>query len=185
MSANPSPSETWRRYTESYAAFSLASTALTAPGLDRVEMVRDALRTGRDVMAACRVIGAMNPEELKQLFDVLVEWASTGHGLVHVFRDAILSLPREWVFARIEDAAEPFLQEGTYDEYRRFLELYVDLDRGLTLKLARRAAAHEDEDIREAGEDYLESLGAAGPEGVPAGGTTRDANDARGVNGTS
>jgi len=40
------------------------------------------------------------------------------------------------------------------------LELYRLIDRDLTLRLAGRAAAHGDEDIREAGEDFLVALAA-------------------------
>ena len=64
-------------------------------------------------------------------------------------------------------AVEPYLCTGSYDEYRRFLELYRALDRELAWKLARRAAAHGDEDIREAGEDFLESLEPTETSGEP------------------
>ena len=97
-----------------------------------------------------------NPEKL-ELFDTLVYLASSGHGAIGRVREILLSLPRDWVLTRIEDAAEPYLRDGTYDEYRRFLELYERLDRRLMLKLAQRAAAHSDPDIQEAGQDYLES----------------------------
>ncbi len=75
-----------------------------------------------------------------------------------MFRDAILSLPSDWVLARIEQVSEPYLLTGTHEEYRRFLELYQELDHPLTLALAQRAASHPDPDIREAGEDFLERL---------------------------
>jgi hypothetical protein len=41
------------------------------------------------------------------------------------------------------------------EEYRPLLELYSLFDRDLTVRLARRAAAHDDTDIKEAGEDFL------------------------------
>ncbi|HEX3315717.1 MAG TPA: hypothetical protein VHR72_12530, partial [Gemmataceae bacterium] len=60
--------------------------------------------------------------------------------------------------AEIEATAERYLHNGTYDEYRRFLELYWLLDRDMTGRLARRAAASTDPDIRESGDDFLEKL---------------------------
>jgi hypothetical protein len=48
---------------------------------------------------------------------------------------------------------------GTYDEYRRFLELYIEIDTELTKKLAMRAIQSPDFDIREAGEDFLIKIG--------------------------
>jgi hypothetical protein len=50
-------------------------------------------------------------------------------------------LPRDWVLARIEAAAEPRLEYEQWDTYRRWLELYEHLDSALMLRLARRAAA--------------------------------------------
>jgi hypothetical protein len=130
-------------------------------GVDRVPEVQKAIR-GTDRMTALTVLPYLSLTERKCLFPELVFLASWAHGAVQVARDMILSLPRDWVLANIEREAEPHLQDGTYDEYRRFLELYQLLDRDLTIKLARRAAAHADPDIREAGEEFLEEL--LGPE---------------------
>jgi hypothetical protein len=85
--------------------------------------------------------------------------ASFSHGSIQAVRKLILSLPRDWVLSRIEEVAEPILRSGDYDEYRRLLELYFELDRELASRLAARARAQEDEDVREAGEDFLDRLG--------------------------
>ena len=58
----------------------------------------------------------------------------------------------------MEALAEPLLADGTDDEYRRFLELYSELDNDLARKLAQRAAQHIDLHVREAGEDFLTIL---------------------------
>ncbi len=145
----------WRRYCEAHRSFLEASHRFFTAEIDRAAVVREALRTGTDKFTSFDVISRMRPDELMPLFDLLVEWASTGHGSIQIFRDAILRLPRAWVLARIEEVAEPFLAAGSDDEYRRFLELYEQLDPALTLKLAERAAEHPDEEIREAGQDYL------------------------------
>ena len=150
--------EVWRNLAETHSAFLAASREFFSEGVDRVTLVREALRDGKDKFTVCHVLTQLQASELERLLDVLVEWASTGHSLIHVFREAILSLPREWVLANIEEAAEPFLRDGTCDEFRRFLELYIRLDHDLTLRLARRASAHPDADIHEAGTDFQTTL---------------------------
>ena len=163
--------EVWRCLAEGYSAWMAASKTFFAEGVDRVALVRKALRSGSDRFAALHVLRSLATEERQDLFDDLVEWASTGHGSVLIFREAIASLPRDWVLSRIERTAEPLLRDGTYDEYRRLLELFIKLDRDLALRLARRAAVNPDEDIREAGLDFLDVLGepassSEGPSGV-------------------
>src|SRR5262249_56320922 len=128
-----------------------------AEGVDRVAVMGSALR-GKERSAALVVASPLTVPERLLLFPEWVYLASWAHGAIQIPRDMILSLPREWVLANIEQEVEPLLRDGTDDEYRRFLELYELLDRELTLKLARRAAAHPDPNIREAGEDFLEKL---------------------------
>lgn len=155
----PSENDTkiWRRLVESQKEFSLASQVFLRGDVNRVLLMKQALYS-QDNATAFYFLPYLKQEELMELFDVLIPLASTGHGNVGRVREAILSLPHEWVIKNIEQLAEPLLAEGTYDEYRRFLELYCELDKGLALKLARRAAQHLDYDIKEAGEDYLELL---------------------------
>lgn len=122
---------------------------------DRVRIVREAMR-GSAWKVALMVLDGLEPEELRELLPELILRASTAHGALDLVRRYILALPREWLLAGIEKEAEPYLASGTYDEYRRFLELYSQLDAALTTRLAQRAAAHADSDIREAGLEYLQ-----------------------------
>jgi hypothetical protein len=147
----------WLRLVETNREHSRAFREFLAEGIDRVPWMRKGLRSGGvDRATALQVFPYLSVTERLQLFPDLVFLASSAHGSIQAVRHQILSLPRDWVTTTIEQEAESLLREGTYDEYRRFLELYELLDRDLTLKLARRAAAHEDPDIREAGEEYLE-----------------------------
>ncbi len=147
----------WKQLMESYNDFSVVLGKFLLEDVDRISLMRRALR-GSDQAIALFIASYMKPTELVELFDQLVFLASFVHGSLQTVRKLILALPREWVLANIESVAEPLLQDGTYDEYRRFLELYIQLDRNLALKLARRAAENPDEDIHEAGEDFLEKL---------------------------
>ncbi len=153
----------WQRFIESYIAQATASREFLAEGVDRVALVREALksRSSNQQAAAIYIAHWMKPAELQELFS---EWLalSRSHGYAGVMREIIKSLPRDWVLAHIEAVAEPFLSSDDpyiWDDYRRLLELYNELDRELTLRLAHRAVAHADPDVREAGEDFLEILG--------------------------
>jgi hypothetical protein len=146
----------WGRLVEAELNASKAFRAFFSEGVDRVPWVRHGLRSGgMGRSAALRFFSYLTIPEQQQLFPDLVFLASSAHGSIDYVRDLILAMPRDWVLNNIEREAEPHLREGTYDEYRRFLELYGLLDAGMTQRLARRAVAHADPDIREAGEDYL------------------------------
>lgn len=150
----------WEHLVECHLAFLEASRTFLSDGVDRVTQIQAAVRgtrTGR--LTAIYILRWLKPTELVELFPQLVALASWGHGSVGAVREAILRIPREWVLDHIREQAEPHLANGTYDEYRRFLELYIQLDRELTLELARRALESDDPDIHEAGEDFMKKLG--------------------------
>ncbi len=150
----------WAAVVESKGRFTATRAAFMTGATDRVAVVRAALGTASQRGTALRVLRLFSVAERQDLFDELVRLASVGHADVALSREAILSLPRDWVLANVDAHAEPLLRDGTDEEYRRLLELYVLLDPDLTRRLATRAAAHHDEDVREAGEDFLERLGA-------------------------
>ena len=147
----------WERLTSAFREYSKALQEFVSERVDRVALIRQALRTD-DRHVALHVSGYLKEDEHKQLFDLWVSGASY-HKSVHIYRKFILSLPRDWVLERIEAAAEPYLIDGGLEEYRRFLELYLLLDEELTRKLAQRALAHSDPDVIEAGQDFIEILG--------------------------
>lgn len=89
------------------------------------------------------------------LFDDLLFLASFTHGGLPAVRIAIKSLPREWILEHIENGAEGYLKNDDYEQYRRFLELFSEIDESITRTLAIRASKSQEFDIREAGEDYL------------------------------
>lgn len=147
----------WHRLVESHLVFSQALKDFFTEGVDRVSLMRDAFRQG-DIATALYVAPHMATNELLLLFNELV-YISTSPGFAAAARNIILSLPKEWVVSNIEKATEPILQqEATENEFRRILELYSQLDYQLAYKLAQKAINHPDEDIKEAGEDFLDIL---------------------------
>lgn len=142
---------------EAHSALSSASVEFLTGDYDRVAILRRALR-GQDRQVGLFLARSVPLEEKLALFPEWILLASFVHGALDVVREIILSLPRDWVVARIEDVAEPFLAEGDSIEYFRFLELYYELDSDLVRKLAIGATAHDDEEIREAGHLFLSKL---------------------------
>jgi hypothetical protein len=66
----------------------------------------------------------------------------------------IISFDKTWLLDNIETQAESVLEDGTDEEYRRLLELYIQLDNGLAQKLVAKALQHPDIDIQEVGADF-------------------------------
>jgi len=139
----------------SFYADSNAPARFFSEGVDRAGLVREIMVEDRNV--ALKLAEYLSESEYKQLFDLWVGGASH-HKYVTMYRKFILALPRDWVLERIEAAAEPHLINGDMEEYRRYLELYLLLDEGLTRKLAQRALAHSDPEVKEAGQDFIEIL---------------------------
>jgi len=146
----------WTQLVESHKQYNIDLRDFLSGDVDRVSIMRVAL-TGKERNTAIYIARHLSPSELKELFGELVYLASFAHGAIRSVRDLILSLPKEWILANIGRFVEPILKEGHEDEYRRILELYADLDTHLVEDLARRASKHADEDIREAGKDFLQS----------------------------
>jgi len=153
-----SEQEIWQAVVTSYYTHIEAISRFLTNDIDRVSILKKALHSS-DRNIAIQTIHFLKPDELKLLFEELVFFASFSHGAVGAIRELIKTLPKEWVISHIERLAEPLLVNGTYDEYRRFLELYIEIDTELTKKLATRAIQSADFDIREAGEDFLIKIG--------------------------
>lgn len=150
----------WHRLVETHLVeasappdFTSALNDFLSQPVDRVSLIRKALNSG-DRATAFYAVKHMEVSELKELFPEWLWWSSS-HSAGHIAREIIASLPREWVLERIEATAESLLRDGDYDNYQGLLQLYRELDPGLTLRLARRAAANDDPDIRDIGEDFL------------------------------
>src|SRR5437660_1291660 len=133
----------WERLVECNLEYSRAFRAFCAEGVQRVPWVRKGLHSGGiDRATALTVLPYMSVAERLELFSDLVDVARAAHGPVDAVWKLILSLPRDWVLAHIEQEVEPILRGEEEDDYWMFLQLYAQLDRDLTRKLAHRAAAH-------------------------------------------
>ena len=162
------PKDLWRELVDAEAnAGSSQRAFLNQCAVTRIDSIRRGLdAAGAQRLTALRLIPLLPLSDRQELFPDLVRFASWAHGLIQRFRDLVLALPRDWVIANIERAAEPLLENSSetyqFEEYRRLLELYTQLgDCGLIERLANRAISHSDEDVREAGQDSLLRLKSA------------------------
>jgi hypothetical protein len=148
----------WRSLVSRELAYIQSRQEFLSGCTDRVAAIQKGLQNPGERGTALRLFFYLSLPERQILLDELVELASVGHSDIELCREAILSLPKTWLLANIEKSAEGLLADGTDEEYRRLLELYIKIDDRLTEKLVKRALQHEDADVREAGEDFQEYL---------------------------
>ena len=113
------------------------------------------MKDSHEASVAFEVMGGLTEDEKKALLPDLLSLCSSGRYAGRA-KSAIIDLPREWVIKNIESYAEEVLQHNDYLDWCNILDLYNSLDVELAIKLARRAAEHQDPDIREDGEEYLQ-----------------------------
>ena len=147
----------WDRLVESHMAFVKAAMEFLSGDVDRISLLRNALR-GKERTTALYIAPQLSVGEKQALFREWLFLASFDHGALHRVREIILSLPRDWVLANIENETADLLNSADSLEYRRFLELYLLLDSHLALRLAKQANTHRDKEIRETGEEFLEKI---------------------------
>ncbi|MDZ4721949.1 MAG: hypothetical protein SH847_26100 [Roseiflexaceae bacterium] len=124
---------------------------------DHVHILRKALASpGVRRKAALKSVERLDEAEQKQLLGDLVFLASWAHGSTVFVRQIIADYLREWAKMNVEQFAEPILQQGDEEGYRRILELYRDLDLNMMLRLAKRALQHDNLLIQEIGKEFLE-----------------------------
>lgn len=120
----------------------------------RVELLKKALQNPSERTTALKVINYLTKSERQSLFNELIKLAGVGHSDIELVRHAILSFDKMWLLENIETQVESILENGADEEYRRLLELYIQLDDRLTQRLVTKALQHPDIDIQEVGEDF-------------------------------
>ena len=154
--------EIWHRLVESEIACIQSRQNFIKTCTDQVAVLQKALHTPAERGTALRLVEYLKTEERQLLFDDLVDLASVSHSDIELCHQVILAFPKSWLIANIEKSTETILEKGTDEEYRRLLELYIEIDLELAGRLAKRALQHQDIDICEVGEDfdnYIKKLG--------------------------
>lgn len=143
----------WRHYVAGHDALHRARTELLVGDIDRVGLFRELLG-GRDALLALPLCLLLPVAERQQLFPEIVRLARSVHGPYNLAWELILALPRHWVVEHVEPIVEGILQDEEEHDYWMFLNLYKQLDPDLTARLARRALAHSNPDIRDLAADH-------------------------------
>jgi hypothetical protein len=147
----------WRQLIDQEKTYlSTRKNFLNSPS--KVELIRLALQNPLERSSALKIINYLTNEERQSLFNQLIKLASVGHSDIELVRRAILSFDKVWLLENIESQAEFVLENGADEEYRRLLELYIQLDDKLTQRLTTKALQHQDIDIQEVGEDFQNYL---------------------------
>jgi hypothetical protein len=113
------------------------------------QLVRESLSDPHHLMFSLEIGAELPLENRKELLADFLAVASYGGGHVVRAREIIRAFPSDWLLENIESAAAPLLEHGGAEEYRRLLELYVQVDRQLALRLVERASTHEDPELRD------------------------------------
>jgi hypothetical protein len=148
------PTDLWQRVVDSHHEYARAFSAFVVGSSDKINVLRHALR-GKDRALALQVVPSLSVAEKQALFEEWVHLARAAHAPFQIAWNIIGSLPREWVLQNIEREVDALLKTDEETDYWMFLQLYARLDDGLMRKLAQRAAAHADVEIRELGQEYL------------------------------
>ena len=125
---------------------------------DKVNLFKNALQNPTERTTVLHLFTDLTLEERQSLFDELIKLASVGHSDIELVRNVILSFDKTWILNNIEKSAESILNNGTDEEYRRLLELYINIDQDLTKRLVKQALETDDPDIYEVGEDFQNYL---------------------------
>ncbi|HEM7891384.1 MULTISPECIES: hypothetical protein [Burkholderia] len=120
-----------------------------------VSFVQRAFSVPEERAMAIDLVLSYPESERVVFFRQLISMSSYVNGFTEECRNLILELPRDWVMKNIEAEVDGVLVNGGYEEYRCLLELCCELDRGLMIKFAKRALDSSDEDIKDAGADFL------------------------------
>ena len=118
-----------------------------------------AVRSARLRRSALVLVRLLPQDVRRALLPDLLAAASVSHADMQLAQDVVLTLPRDWLAANVEAAAEPLLHgDEPWEEHRRLLELFEEIDPNLARRFAERALRHEHPDVREAGQDTLDRL---------------------------
>ena len=158
ISSTEQDQQLWQAFVHQANAYDQSRQVFFQQCKDRIKIIREALHHPSQRRVALLFFEYLNETERQDLFDDLIDSASVGHSDIELVRQVILSFPQSYLLDQIESSAEIVLENGTDEEYRRLLELYLEIDISLVRRLIDRALKSSDPDIHEVGEDFQNYL---------------------------
>lgn len=146
----------WREVIEAHEASLAAQRRFVTLCHDPVPIFERALADPRERGLALTFLKQQPDYVRLKLLEPLLVLALVGHREIGLVREVLLGMPRDTVRAAIARRQDEMLRDAGEEEYRRLLELLEHLDVNACRTLAERVISHADEDIREAGEDFMQ-----------------------------
>lgn len=120
-----------------------------------VGLIEQGFRHPMDASIAVGILPTLTLPERQALLPLMLSLCHP-NGYPHIARPFILELPREWVIANVETAAEPILAGDDYLDWCNLLGLYEELDSSLARRFAVQMTKHPDAEIRADGASFLD-----------------------------
>lgn len=113
-----------------------------------------------DLAAHLDRVPTLPPDYQRAVLTYVLELACQAQNQLNIDlgRAAIWNMPRAWVLAHIEAAAEFLLQFNDEWEYRRLIEVYWHMDIALVKRLVERGLANTEADIQAVALECLAQL---------------------------
>lgn len=129
---------------------------LSGPSGPRYKQQMNAFQEG--LWQHLEAVPTLEPQTRDAVMRYLLELACQAQNINNIMlgRNALLSLPRDWLVQTIECYAEFLLELEDEWEYRRLLEVYEQLDDTLVHRLALRGLTSPDSEIQETAHELLE-----------------------------
>lgn len=146
--------ELWHALRVAEDQFFKARHAFVAGAPANERTLEEALSRVSDRGTALRLLAILPEQNRRAVFARLVDLASVGHSDIALVRSVILNMERPWVVSNIEPLVDVILEQGDEEEYRRFAELFAELDEGLLRRHVERCLRSPSSDVREVGDDF-------------------------------
>ena len=122
---------------------------------DKQGVMRQALSTVTERGAALRLLLILDDDLKQTVFSDLIDLAAVGHSDIGLCRTVIKSIPRLWLLEHVESEVTRILDQSEDEEaYRRYAELYREIDDQLVQALVARARMSADPNILEVADDF-------------------------------
>jgi hypothetical protein len=159
MNERSATQQLWKHYHDAWSQlFRAKDLVFNQPKTELLAVIKYGLSIGERA-AALDLMRLLKEEDLKLFFSEMLRLASSFNANTRAFHKLILTISKSWLVENIESYAEPIIaREDTHEEHMVLMELYMEIDTNLAVRLAERAINNSEEDIREWGIEMLEKL---------------------------